>query len=150
MKCVHIVTHNYVLKKMFFFKTSYWLTKSASFELRIKTHLSIQYFILIWHTCNIPHNEGIHFLNKQEKMYCLLESIMKFSTLLFGVNGISPKIILITLKNEIFLGLFYLYASWYPSKEVQFFTQTKTCRIVPTQFLQKLNWSIVITFIFFR
>ena len=34
-------------------------------------------------------------------MYCLLESVMKFSIRLFGVNGISPKIILITLNPNL-------------------------------------------------
>ena len=120
--CIYL--HIMSFESNIFFKTSHWLSKSASFELRIKTHLSIQYFILIWH--NNPHNEGVLFWNKQEKMY--YNEI--FYTVVWGQWYFSQDNIN-NIKSKSFWGCsIYMQAEIPP--RVHFFTQTKTCRIVLT------------------
>ena len=63
--------------------------------------------------------------------------VMKFSTRLFGVNGISPKIILITLKANLSWVVQYICKqAEIPPKRYSFSHRKKTCRIVSTLFLQ--------------
>ena len=89
-----------------FFKTSHWLSKSASFELRIK-HTS-QYFILMWH--NNAHSDGILFWNKQEKMY-QIRIHCKWS--LVRKDSLGCK--------RLFSGFRRTVSSWGPPWKLQFF-----------------------------
>lgn len=47
--------------------------------------------------------------NKQEKIYCLQHKVIKFITLLLPCNGVSLKIILITLKPNLSEDVMYIH-----------------------------------------
>lgn len=80
-----------------------WINTNRRLTVSIWNICCIQYYFLL------NNKNRILLCNKQEKIYCLQHNIIKFITLLLPCNGVSLKIILITLKPNLLEVVMYIH-----------------------------------------
>lgn len=93
----NILLTGYCFVQKYFFQSDQWLSKIGNFESCIATYLSMQYFILKWYKSS--QKIGDLLCNTHEQIQCLQHNIIKIYYHVLPFNGVSPKIILIRLKD---------------------------------------------------